>query len=450
VSDATGILLAVLCVLANGFFVAAEFAIVKVRGTRMDELEGEGSRRARLVKSILAQRDAYLFACQVGISLASLGLGWLGRDAVAVALQAPLEALGLEHAGAVEAIAFLVAFVTIVVFHIVLAEQAARSLAVRNADRWAIGLAWPLRAFYWLAFPFIWVLDAASRGFLRLLGAQPAIEGELALSEEELKLMVASSHEGGLLDEAARDLLDNVFEFHDQVVHEIMVPRTQMQVLHLDHPFEDNLALVKETMHTRYPLVQGDRDHVVGMIHLKDLYFALLASGGAAPDLGAMKRDIIAVPDTMTLSDLLALFRKRHVHMAIAVDEYGGTAGLVTLEDLIEELVGEIEDEFDEDEDEEPIRAEGENTWLVDGDLGLRDLAKATGRRIDEEDVDSVGGLVMLHMNRIPKQGDRVRVRDLELEIVRMQAYRVGRVRVTACHPAAEGEAPAGADQSDR
>jgi CBS domain containing-hemolysin-like protein len=449
VSDATGILLASLCLLANGFFVAAEFAIVKVRGTRIEELAEAGSSRARLVRHILSQRNAYLFACQVGISLASLGLGWLGRDAVATALQRPLAAVGIESDATIEAISFLLAFTLVVFFHIVVGEQAARSLAVRNADRWAINLAWPLRTFYWLAFPFIWVVDRASRGLLRLLGVQPATEGELALSEEELKLMVASSHEGGLLDEAARDLLDNVFEFRDQVVHEIMVPRTQMQVLHVDHPVEENLALVRETMHTRYPLVQGDRDHVVGMIHLKDLYFGFLESGGAPPDLATIKREIIAVPDMMTLSDLLALFRNRHVHMAIAVDEYGGTSGLVTLEDLIEELVGEIEDEFDEDE--EPIKAEGEDTWLVDGDLGLRDLAKATGRRIDEEDVDSVGGLVMLHMHRIPKQGDRVCVHDLEFEIVRMQAYRVGRVKVTACRPPENGEAAAStAGQSER
>lgn len=443
-SDGTGILLAVLCLFANAFFVATEFAIVKVRGTRIEELAEEGVRRARLVRHILAHRDAYLFACQVGISLASLGLGWLGRAAVSPALEPLLRAVGLDDARDVEVLSFFLAFVVIAFFHIVVGERAAKSLAVRNADRWAMGLAWPLRFFYFLAWPFIWTMDLAARGLLRLLRVQPATEGELALSEEELKLMVASSHQGGLLDESARDLLDNVFEFGEQSVHEIMVPRTQMQVLAIDRPFEENLACIKETMHTRYPLVHGDRDHVVGMVHLKDLYFALLESGGAPPDLAKIKRDIIAVPDTMAISDLLALFRKRHIHMAIAIDEYGGTSGLITLEDLIEELVGEIEDEFDEDE--EPIKAEGEDTWYVDGDLGLRDLAKATGRRIDEEDVDSVGGLLMLHMNRIPKQGDRVRVRDLEFEIVRMQAYRVGRVKVTTCpaedEPASPPEEP--------
>lgn len=438
-SQATAIALSVVALLANGFFVAAEFAIVKARGTRIDEMAEQGVRRARLVRHILANRDAYLFACQVGITLASLGLGWLGRAAVVDSIAPALLVIGVADPAVLETVSFLVAFALVAFFHIAIGEQAPKSMAVRRPERWAMAIAWPLRAFYWLAFPFIWLTNATSLGLLKLLRVKPAAAGELALSEEELKMMVASSHEGGLLDEAARDMLDNVFEFADHDVHEIMVPRTRMQCLFVERSFEENLALVRETMHTRYPLVREDRDHVIGMVHLKDLYFALIDSAGAPIDLESIKRDIIAVPDTMSISDLLALFRNRHVHMSIAIDEYGGTSGLVTLEDLIEELVGEIEDEFDEEEDE--IVAEGDDTWFVDGNLALRDLAKLTGRKLDEEEVDSVGGFLMLHMNRIPRQGEVLRVADLEFEIVRMHAYRVGRVKVTCCPPNGEGPA---------
>ncbi len=427
ISAALGILL------FNAFFVAAEFALVKVRGTRVDQLPQEGNRRARIVAHMLGHLDAYLSACQLGITLTSLALGWLGALLLEDHIGPSLDMLGLPGPLLGRAVAFVLLFAALAFLHILFGQLIPKSIAVGQPRRWSLRIAWPLRGFYGVMFPLLWTTHAVSIGLLKLFRVEPATDSELALSEEELRMAVDSSHEKGVLDEHERDLLDNVFSFGDHTVHQIMVPRTRMNCLYADRPFEENMETIRRTKHTRYPLVEGDRDHVVGMLHLKDLMFDLADRDGSTPDLKALKRELLAVPDTMSISDLLATFQARHVHMAIAIDEYGGTSGIITLEDLIEELVGEIEDEFDADD--EPIIEEGPDTWVVDGNVPLKDIAKLTGQTLDDEDVDSVGGLLMLHMNRIPLQGERVRIDELEFEIVRMHAYRVGRVRVRCCPP---------------
>ena len=439
-SQTLAIFIAAVSVLANGFFVAAEFAIVKVRGTRIEELAEGGSRRAKLAAHIIEHLDAYLSACQLGITIASLALGWVGEPALAHLLGPLLQWVGVTSEAVVSTVSVAVAFTAISFLHIVVGEMAPKTMAVRDPDAWALRVAYPLRAFFWVMYPFIWVLNASSNGLLRLLRIDPASPSELAHSEEELRMIVASSHESGVLDKYEREMLDNVFDFGEHTVHEVMVPRPRMAVLSADHPFEENLAIVRTTMHTRYPLVRGDdKDTVLGMIHLKDLYTFLLDSGGEPPDLEKVQREILAVPDTLSISNLLALFRKRRIHMAIGIDEFGGISGLVTLEDLIEELVGEIEDEFDSESD--PIKSEGTGVWSVDGNLSLKDLAKLTGQRIEEEEVDSVGGLLMVKLNRIARQGDKVRLGALELEIVQMQDFQIGRVSVRVV---SKGDEPVG------
>ena len=427
-SAAIAIPAAVFLVLLNGFFVAAEFAIVKVRATRVEELVGEGNRRAAVLQHIIQHLDAYLSACQLGITIASLGLGWIGEPAAVQVLEPAIVWFGVTSEAAIHAISFGVAFSLISFAHIVAGEVAPKTVAVRNPERWGLLVALPLRGFFWIMFPFIWLLNASSNLLLRIAHVEPASEAEMTFSETELRLLVASSHERGVLDGHEREMLDNVFEFGDQTVHEVMVPRTRMAVLYTDRPIEENMTVIRDTMHTRYPLVSEDHDHVLGMVHLKDLYLALANGKGGQPSLEAVKREILAVPETMPIDDLLNLFRRRRIHMAVAIDEFGGTSGLVTLEDLLEELVGEIEDEFDDDD--EPVIEEGPDRWSVVGGFPLKDLAKLTEEALEEEDVDTIGGLLMLRMNRIPKQGDRLDVGGLSLEVVRMHAYQVGRVRV--------------------
>ena len=418
--------------LLNGFFVAAEFAIVKVRVTRVEELVRGGDRRALILQRIVERLDVYLSACQLGITIASLGLGWIGEPAAYDVLEPLFRWLGVTSQAALHAVSFGVAFSVISFAHIVAGEVAPKTVAVRNPERWGLLVAVPLRAFFWVMYPFIWLLNASSMLLLRIVRVDAASEAEMTLSETELRLLVASSHERGVLEEHEREMLDNVFEFGDQTVHEVMVPRTRMAVLYVERPIEENMAVIRDTMHTRYPLVSEDHDHVMGMVHLKDLYLAVTEPKGAQPCLEQVKREILAVPETMPIDDLLSLFRSRRIHMAVAIDEFGGTSGLVTMEDLLEELVGEIEDEFDDGDD--PVVEEGPDRWTVVGEYPLKDLAKLTEERIEEDDVDSVGGLLMLRMNRIPKQGDRLEEGRLTLEVVRMHAYKVGRVRVVR-HP---------------
>ena len=428
-SPPAAIAVAVFCVLGGGFFVAAKFAILKVRGTRVEELLAEGSRRAGVLKRMLDHLDAYLSTCQVGIALASLGLGWIGGPAVANLLRPLFVWLGITSPGVVGVVSFVIAFGLIAFLHIVVGEQVPKSAALRNPEGWALSSSPLVRAFQWLLFPFVWLVNTSSLGLLRLLRIERATEADLSLSEEEIRMVFESSHESGVLDGAEKEMLDNVFDFGDHTVHEIMVPRTRMNALYADRSFEENLAIIRETKHTRYPLVGQDRDDIIGMVHMKDLYFTILESGGEPPSLEGLKREILAVPVTMRISDLLELFQRKRIHMAVAIDEFGGNAGLITLEDLLEELVGEIEDEFDL-EVEDPIVEKGEGQWEVDGDLPIKDLAKLTDQTIDEEDVDSVGGLIMLHLNRIPEQGESLRIGALRFDIVKMEAYRVCRVRV--------------------
>lgn len=395
-----GKILAVLTlVFLNGFFVAAEFAIVKVRSTQIEPLARKGNKRARIAQNVVAHLDAYLSATQLGITITSLGLGWLGEPFVAGLLEPLFVLAGITQPALVKTISFAVGFSIITFLHIVLGELAPKSLAIQQAQRTTLAVASPLHLFFVVFRPFIWMLNGTANYFLRLIGIQPASETEIAHSEEELRLLLSK---GKTISATGRTILLNAMELRNRTVREVMVPRTNIEALFVDRNIEENLQIVLENQFTRYPLCEKEVDNVLGMIHIKDV-FKLKDERGPGRKLLQIKRDILFVPETMPLERVLSMFLARRVLMAIAVDEYGGTAGLVTLENVLEELVGEIRDEFDV----EPLMVQkiSETEFLVDGAMPLHDFTRVFDGVPDSKDVVTVSGFALQLLGRVPEKG---------------------------------------------
>jgi CBS domain containing-hemolysin-like protein len=423
-SDPLLIAVAIALVLVNAFFVAAEFAMVRVRATRMAPLAEQGNWRARAVVAAQGRLDAFLSATQLGITLTSLGLGWIGEPAFAHLLSGVFAALGVASPRVIHNTSVAVAFALITLLHIVIGELAPKSYAIRATDRVALWVALPMRVFQLVFRPALWLLDKASEGTLRLLGVR-SDTSELAHSEEELRMLLAESHRVGELSETKRELLENVIDYTERTARHIMVPRADIAYLSLARDLDENLAVVTQAAATRFPLCSSDIDHVIGMIHVKDL-FNRRAELRSSDDLQKVRREILFVPETRPLDALQKDFQQRRTHMAIVVDEYGGTSGLVTLEDVIEEIVGEIQDEFDR----ETPRVEETPAGLVfDGLTVVDDVADRLGVKLETTaDVSTLGGFITAQMGRIPRQGDRIAVEGYDLSVIEVRGRRVTRV----------------------
>src|SRR5215472_13265346 len=393
-------------VLLNGFFVVAEFALVKIRDSQLNTLAAEGVRRAALVKQVKANLNAYLSACQVGITAASLGLGWLGEPFLARMLQPFFALAGIESPAVIKSISFVLAFSAITFLHIVVGEQAPKILAIRKAMPSALFVSAPLRWFYVIFKPAIWFLNAASNWVLRrILRVEPIAEGELAHSEEELRLIVRESEKSAEVTALGRELVFNVLDLRDRVVRDIMTPRGEIVYLDLEDDFEANVQKAIESRHTRFPLCRDNVDNTIGLLHIKEL---LPMMRDPHPDLMKIKRELLPVPEMMPLENLLRLFLNKHAHLAIVVDEFGGTVGLVTLEDVLEELVGDIQDEFDFEKEE--FRKISANEFSVDGALGLYELNDLAKLDLESPDVSTIGGYVTHLLGHLPKTGEQVKI----------------------------------------
>jgi len=393
-------------VLLNGFFVSAEFALVKIRASHLKTMAASGSRRAGLLGTIKDNLNAYLSACQVGITMASLGLGWLGEPFLARMLQPFFTLVGIESPAVIKSVSFALAFSAITFLHIVVGEQAPKILAIRKAMPAALFVSAPLRWFYVIFKPAIWFLNAASNWVLwRILRVEPIAEGELAHSEEELRLIVRESEKSAEVTPLGRELVFNVLDLRDRVVRDIMTPRGEIVYLDLDDDFETNLKKALESQHTRFPLCRENLDNTIGLIHIKEL---LPMMRDAHPDLMKIKRELLPVPEMMPLENLLRLFLSRHAHLAIVVDEFGGTVGIVTLENVLEELVGDIQDEFDFEKEE--FRKISANEFSVDGALGLYELNDLAKLELESPDVSTIGGYVTHLLGHLPKTGEQVRI----------------------------------------
>jgi CBS domain containing-hemolysin-like protein len=427
------LVLALFFVLANGFFVAAEFAIVKVRPTQLSELADEGSGRARMARRLTRQLDAYLSATQLGITLASLALGWIGEPAFARLVEPFLYQLGVFAQPLAHSIAISIAFGAISILHIVFGELAPKSLAIQYPVGTSLWVAHVLRGFYFVMFPAIWLLNMLSRSALRLVGIKPMSESESAHSPEELRMILANSEKAGVLSEEKREIIEGVFQFSKRTARQIMVPRTDVVVLSIRKSIEENLETIRTTRHTRYPLCDGTLDQTIGLIHVKDLMLAQLRGPGRP--LADLKRDLLFIPENSTVDTLLAQFIESKTHMAVVLDEYGGASGIVSLENITEELFGQIQDEFDRERPEiEPL---GNGRYRVRGDYLIEDLADRLGVEVGEPDEETVGGYVQARIGREIQKGDRCMLGDIAIEVLDAERFRVRWVTVLA--PPKEG-----------
>ena len=428
------VILALVFVAANGFFVAAEFAIVKVRPTQLAELAQAGSARARMARRMTKHLDAYLSATQLGITLASLALGWIGEPAFARLIEPLFEGTGAAAATYAHSVATTVAFTIISVLHIVLGELAPKSLAIQKPVGTSLWVAHLLHAFYVIAYPAIWLLNGIARQILRLVGIRPAHEMELAHSPEELRMILASSEKAGVLSEENREIIEGVFQFSRRTARQIMVPRTDVHFLDIRKPIQESLEVIRLTRHTRYPLCEGSLDQTVGLIHVKDLFLAQLRGPGRG--LQELKRDVLFVPENSTVEALLSQFIEHKTHMAVVLDEYGGASGIVSLENITEELFGQIQDEFDRERPEiEPL---GNGRYRVRGDYLIEDLADRLKMDLGSPAEETIGGYVQARLEREVQPGDKVELGDLSIEVIDAERYRVRWVIVQTQMPKIE------------
>ncbi|MDD2585617.1 MAG: hemolysin family protein [Syntrophomonadaceae bacterium] len=419
------IMAALLLVLLNGFFVAAEFALVRVRPTRITQLAEGGNKRALIARECIENLDAYLSVSQLGITLSSLGLGWLGEPAVAALLEPLLSSWGISSPALVKSISFIIAFSLITFLHVVFGELAPKSLAIQKAESISLALARPMRTFFFLFYPAVAILNGTALTIVHLLGFKTTRETDITHTGEELRMLISESYRGGQIDETEQELLQNVFRFEERVAEEIMVPRPEVVFLDINDSLEENIARARRFEHTRFPLCDGSPDQVIGLIHIKDLVY----KGDDCHNINEIKRDILFVPEGMPLDNLLSAFQKSRKHMAVILDEYGGTAGIVTMENVLEELVGEIQDEFDQEEPE--IKEEPDGTFLVSGMLFIDDATEIFSLPLDdEEQYNTLAGYILGKLGKRPREGDTVTINDIKLKVEKMDGMRIARIRL--------------------
>lgn len=406
--DIVNIILLIVLIGLTAFFVATEFAIVKVRMTRIDQLIAEGNRNAKAAKTVLTHLDEYLSACQLGITITALGIGWIGEPTIVGILRPLLDKLAIPTS-IDSIISFIIAFSFITFLHVVVGELAPKTFAIQKAEQVTLMSARPLIWFYRILFPAIWLLNHSARAIVSLFGLKPAIEHELAHSEEELRIILSESYKSGEINQSEYKYVNRVFDFDNRLAKEIMVPRTEMIFLSLELSLEENLEIINKYKFTRYPITSTDKDHVLGIINIKDLLIDLLSMDEHSHielDLRSYLRPVIQVIETFPSRELLAKMQKEQIHMAILFDEYGGTVGLVTAEDMIEEIVGDIRDEFDNDE-VPLVQKVGDNHYLLDGKVLISEVNQLLDLKISVSGIDTIGGW-MLSQNYTMTEGDSI------------------------------------------
>ncbi|OFV80477.1 MAG: hypothetical protein A2W26_12225 [Acidobacteria bacterium RBG_16_64_8] len=404
----------VLLVILNAFFVVAEFSIVKVRDTRVAELAATGRRRARVADHIVNHLESYLPATQLGVTVASLGLGWLGASAFT-----RLFDLGLNHTAAA-----VIGFVVVTFITIILGELVPKSLGIRKAEQSTLAVALPLRWFYLATRPLTWLMYISAAAILKLFRIQPASERDLAHSEEELRMILEASQEVGHIDEVEQILMRRALTFGDRTVSDIMVPRTEMAALPTSVLVADAIDEIAETNHTRYPAYEEDFDNIVGYVHVKDLYRAPRDA-----TLRRLLRPVGFIAETSNIELALQRFQSTRTPLAIVVDEHGGTAGIVTIQDVVEELIGEVQDEFDLEGP--PVEDRGDGSYSVDGGARIDYLREHLGLEVPEEGFPTLGGRVFEQLQRRPRVGDEALVGDYQARVLEVDGMRISRVLLT-------------------
>lgn len=426
----TKLLLVAVLIAFTAFFVASEFAIVRIRSSRIDQLIGEGNKKAQAVKRVISHLDEYLSACQLGITVTSLGLGWLGEPTVDAILHPVIGKLHFPTA-VNETITFLIAFGFITFIHVVVGELAPKTVAIQKAEEVILLFAPILILFYKITYPFIWLFNNSARLVLKIFGIPPASEHEVAHSEEELRILLSESYESGEINQSEFKYVNNIFDFNMRVAKEIMVPRTEMVAIDIKVPFNENIHFMSTEKYTRFPVVDGDKDHVIGLINFKDVFTDFVLHDGEAEvkTLEQYIRPIIQVIESISVHDLLVKMQREHIHMSILVDEYGGTSGLVTVEDILEEIVGEIRDEFDVDEKEE-IYKNSENKYTIAGKVLISEVNDVFNLNIDDTDVDTIGGWILTENFEV-QEGDTIKIHPYTFKVLKIDGHYIKSIEIT-------------------
>ncbi len=395
------LVLVVFFLLMNAFFVIAEFALVRVRKSQLELAIEEGKRGALAAHRIAENINAYLSACQLGITLASLALGWLGEPAISSLIHPVLDVFGLPDA-AVSAIAIAIGYIIMTALHVVIGELIPKSLAIFSTERYALATATALQWFYRITYPIMWLFNTVTNGVVKLLGHDPANEHEV-YTDEEIKILIDESTENGLIDPEQNEFVDNIFDLGDKDAEAIMTPRTDLVCLDLEDSLEETLDTIRQYKYTRYPVCNGSKDHIVGFIHMKDLY-------GQKTDLPLSEwhiRELPAVPETIPIARLLQTMQERRTEMTVVVDEHGGTAGIVTLSDIMAQIVGHIDDEYRHGIGDDVVTLT-DGVYELDGSLPMNELEELLGFTPQEaNECETAGGLLLILFDRIPQEGDK-------------------------------------------
>ncbi|EEL23090.1 hypothetical protein bcere0017_20580 [Bacillus cereus Rock1-3] len=413
----------------TAFFVAAEFAIVKVRSSRIDNLIAEGNNRATSVKTVITNLDEYLSACQLGITVTALGIGWFGKPALKQIFDT-LFANWKISTQLADIFAVILVFLLITFLHVVIGELAPKTVAIQKSEQVSLLVSKPLIFFYHIAFPFIWLLNGSARIITKLLGLKPPKGHDEVHSEEELRLLVSESYKNGEINQSEYKYVNKIFEFDDRIAKEIMVPRTEMNIISKEMPAEEALQKMSREKYTRYPVVDGDKDHVIGFVNFKDIFTEFVQHKAVnKKTVEQYVRPIILVIDSIPIHDLFLKMQKERTHIAILIDEYGGTSGLVTVEDILEEIVGDIQDEFDTDEQPE-IQQVSETKTILEGKVLVSEVNTLFGLAIDDDGVDTIGGWILTKNIEIAEE-DSIEIENYKFCVKELDGRYIKRLEVT-------------------
>jgi CBS domain containing-hemolysin-like protein len=418
--------LVALLVVLTAFFVATEFAIIRLRSSRVDQLVVEGKKNALAVQRVISNLDGYLSACQLGITITALGLGWLGEPTVEKILLPLFNQWELNNELS-HILSFLIAFVVVTFIHVVIGELAPKSLAIQKAEQVSFAVVKPIIIFYKVMYPFIWVLNGSANALVRMFGLKPATEHEEAHSEEEIQIILSDSLESGKINNTEYGYVNRIFAFDEILAKEIMVPRTDMSVLYKNNTLQENMAIIRKEQYTRFPVAGDSKDNIIGMINTKQLFLQYQVN--KETDFQTLIQPVMSVSEALPVKTLLTRMQQERVHFAIVVDEYGGTSGLVTIEDILEEIVGDIRDEFDADERKD-IEMLSDTSYLLDGKVSLTELGDLIGTELEHEEVDTVGGWLYSEMEDA-KPGKQFGFHNLTFTIREVSKHRINKVELT-------------------
>lgn len=415
----------VLLIVLTAFFVATEFAIIRIRSSRVDQLVLEGKKNAVAVQRVTSNLDGYLSACQLGITITALGLGWLGEPTVEKLLL-PLFERWDVNSDVSHILSFFIAFLSVTYLHVVIGELAPKTVAIQKAEMVTFMVAKPIILFYKVMYPFIWVLNGSANRLVKLFGLKPVKEHEEAHTEEEIQIILSDSLQSGKINNTEYGYVNRIFAFDEMLAKEIMVPRTDMVCLYTNHSLQDNMDVIRKEQYTRFPVATGSKDNIVGTINTKELFLQLQDDENF--DFKKLVHPVMTVPEVMPVKTLLKRMQQERVHIALLVDEYGGTSGLITIEDILEEIVGEIRDEFDADE-RKSIEKLADDCYLLDGKVSLSELSDMIGVHFDNDEVDTIGGWLYSQIHD-PKPGEELTWDNIKFIIREAANHRIKKIEM--------------------